>query len=101
MKLKIIEIASHRNGVAGAGFHVVKFSYKTDWEHNGIKPKRAETFIAIVFEETGHVAVISIDRLPDISMAKDNAWRGDLFENDLRKAIADEQGRYENDNLPM
>ena len=40
--IKILEVAFHRNGVAGEGFHVVRF--KSD----------DQTMAGIVFEASGH-----------------------------------------------
>lgn len=75
MKIKIIEIAYHRNGVSGMPFHAVLFKQGRD------------KFIASVFEEPKYISVICLDRLPHISVANDNAWRGDEYESVLREAI--------------
>lgn len=81
-KIKVSAIEYHRNGVSGNGFHVVLFKSKKDGE------RKESNFIATVFEEVGTVAVICLDLLPEISMLGGNAWRGDNFEPELRKAIA-------------
>jgi len=78
--IKILEVAFHRNGVAGEGFHVVRF--KSD----------DQTMVGIVFETSGNVAVMDIDLLHQGVIAfTENSWRGDVFEPCLRQAIE----RYE------
>lgn len=69
MKLNIESINYHRNGISGAGFHVVRF---VDDERPNM--------LACVFEELDHVAVLDLDDLPQ-------HWRGDEYTPDLRKAI--------------
>ena len=83
MNLKVTDIAYHRNGVSGAGFCVLRF---VDWAED---LRRRENYLAIVFEEPGHCAVLSLDRLPvsGIDFGLGNSWRGDIFEPELRKAI--------------
>jgi hypothetical protein len=78
MKLKIIEIAGHRNGVAGAHFCVVLF-----------KERGADAKVAVVFDEWSHCAVLDITKLAkgDIAFGS-NSWRGDDYEPYLRDAIA-------------
>jgi len=77
MKLKIIDITFHRNGVCGAPFSVILF------EDEG-----ADRKVAIIFERTGHCAVLAVDKLAagDIAFGS-NSWRGDHYESDLRKEI--------------
>jgi len=80
MTLRIDEIAYHRNGISGAGFHAVLFCkrYGRHWRK----------FFAAVFEEPGNVAVICLDLVTEHGVNKfKNAWRGDTFEHDLREAI--------------
>ena len=79
MKLKIISIAHHRNGVCGAPFAVVPF------EDVGPEGHRK---VGIVFDEPHHVAVLDVARLAagDIAFGS-NSWRGDKYEPHLRKAI--------------
>lgn len=95
MRLTIKEVAYHRNGVGGDPFHVVAFKDRDDGEDK----------LAIVFGYTARterelepdveypdgsnlqVAVISLDRLPVISMLGGNAWRGDHYAPDLYRAI--------------
>jgi hypothetical protein len=80
MKLNIIDIASHRNGICGAPFHAVLF------HDSGPEGSRK---VAIVFEEPHHCAVLDIAKLDagDIAFGS-NSWRGDNYEPALRQAIA-------------
>ena len=77
----MIEIKSvdfHRNGISGAGFHLVRFIQHepyNDWE-----------MIGVVFRESKHVAVLTVDDVTD-SLGYGHTWRGDEFEDDLRFAI--------------
>ncbi len=79
MNLKIIAFAHHRNGICGAPFVVTLF------EDTGAEGSRK---IAILFEQEGHCAVLDVDKLVagDIAFGS-NSWRGDRFEQPLRKAI--------------
>ena len=79
MKLKIIAIAHHRNGVAGAPFDVALF------KERGREGSRK---VAIVFDEPSHTAVLDIAKLTqgDIKFGS-NSWRGDEYEPFLRDAI--------------
>ena len=78
MKLKIIAIAHHRNGICGAPFDVVLF------EDAGPEGSRKA---AILFEQQGHCAVLDVARLAagDIAFGS-NSWRGEKYEPHLRKA---------------
>lgn len=67
---KIISIHYHRNGVRGEGFYVVEFEAEE------------ESMVGIVFAEDGYVAILDIT---DVSQK----WRGDVYESELRKAIAE------------
>ena len=80
MKLNIIAIDYHRNGICGAPFHVVLF-------HDEHSRK-----VGILFEPDGYCAVFNVDWLHagDIAFGS-NSWRGDRFEPSLRKAVADYQ----------
>jgi hypothetical protein len=80
MKLKIIAIAYHRNGICGAPFDVVLF------EDKGAEGSRK---VAVLFEERCHCAVLDVDKLAagDIAFGS-NSWRGDHYEAHLRQAIA-------------
>ncbi len=79
MKLTIIDFAHHRNGICGAPFAVVLF------EDTGPEGSRK---VAVLFEEPHHCAVLDVDKLAhgDIAFGS-NSWRGDAFEQSLRKAI--------------
>lgn len=70
----VTDIAYHRNGVTGNGFHSVLFT------HDGMK------FIATVFPEAGFVAVLSSEETTEGGVV--SSWRGDTFEAALREAIA-------------
>lgn len=75
MKLKIDRVRYHRNGSMGAGFHVLEFR----WRQRG--ERRERRFVATVFDEAAHCAVLEPSNLL-------NRWRGDDFESALRAAIA-------------
>lgn len=80
--LRVDEVAFHRNGVSGEGFHAVLFR-----EREG---RHWRKFLATVFPDPGVVAVVCLDLLPEHGVASfKNAWRGDYYEPHLRKAIAD------------
>jgi hypothetical protein len=83
MNLNIIAFSHHRNGICGAPFDVVLF------EDDGPDASRK---VAILFEEKYHCAVLDVAKLAagDIAFAS-NSWRGDSFEQSLRKEV-----RYEN-----
>jgi hypothetical protein len=80
MKLDIIDIAFHRNGICGAPFHVVLF------EDRGPEGSRK---VAVLFDEPYHCAVLDMAKLAagDIAFAS-NSFRGDNYEPHLRKALA-------------
>jgi hypothetical protein len=79
MNLKILNFATHRNGLTGAPFAVVLF------EDQGEEGSRK---VAILFDAPFHCAVLDVDKLTkgDIAFGS-NSWRGDRFEESLRKAI--------------
>ena len=81
MKINIIDIAHHRNGICGAPFTAVLF------EDTGPEGSRK---IGILFDEPHHCAVLDIAKLAagDIAFAS-NSWRGDHYEPRLRAAKAD------------
>ena len=81
MKLTIIDIAHHRNGICGAPFTAVLF------EDSGPEGSRK---IGILFDQPYHCAVLDIAKLAagDIAFAS-NSWRGDQYEPYLRAAEAD------------
>jgi hypothetical protein len=79
MKLKIIAISHHRNGICGAPFDVVLFDDQV--------PERSRK-VAILFEEPHFCAVLGVDKLAEGDIAfGSNSWRGDHYERDLRTAI--------------
>ena len=78
--LRVIEIASHRNGVGGWPFDVVLF--EDGGEHGSLK-------VGIVFEEpAGQCAVLDVGKLAagDVRFGE-NSWRGDVYEKALREVI--------------
>jgi hypothetical protein len=85
MKLKIIAIAHHRNGVAGSPFDVALF--KESGREGSLK-------VGILFEEPGHCAILDVAKLAagDIAFGS-NSWRGDEYEPHLRQAIHFHQER--------
>jgi hypothetical protein len=115
---RIVQVAYHRNGVGGAGFHAVIFEYDdrrcicgafaslgvtgtgqdvcVNQRDEGHPPFQIVTtparMVASVFDEPGHIAVYRIDYLgnPEIGVAfGENSWRGDQYEAELRAAIRD------------
>ena len=75
-KLTLTALDYHRNGISGAPFHVLLF-------RDGQSLK-----LAIVFEQTGHCAVLDVQKLVEGDIAfGSNSWRGDWFEPALRRAI--------------
>jgi len=84
MKLTIIDIAHHRNGICGAPFQVALF------EDQGPEGSRK---VAILFDEPRYCAVLDIAKLAagDIEFGS-NSWRGDNYEAPLRQAINDRNG---------
>jgi hypothetical protein len=77
MKLHIENIQHHRNGVAGAPFHVLLFRDPDEGR-----------MLGVVFQQQFHVAVFNLDQLAlgNITFGL-NSWRGDQYEPHLRKAI--------------
>lgn len=65
----------HRNGVAGAGFHAIRLSWRADG--------RRYTGTAIVFDQEGHVAVTS---------DQGTGFRCEDFQDELRTFIASPAG---------
>ncbi len=77
MDISIQEIAFHRNGVSGNGFHAVRFTEKG----------QPGEFLAMVFEGRGNVAVVNSSVLTEYGVGHGNKWRGDYYEDALRLAI--------------
>ena len=84
MKLTIIDIARHRNGVTGAPFDVVLFAADDESPHPDIQGRK----VAILFETQGCCAVLDMEMLAagDIAFGS-NSWRGDHYETGLRTAV--------------
>jgi hypothetical protein len=82
IRITIEEIAYHRNGVSGEGFHVVTFR------------EEREPMVAVVFEGAGQVAVFNRERLGagEITVGR-KRYRGAVYEPALRKTIAVYQSR--------
>jgi hypothetical protein len=80
MKLNIIAIAHHRNGICGAPFHAVLF------DDDGPEGSRK---VGIVFDEPHHCAVLDVAKLAagDIAFGS-NSYRGDQYEPHLRDAVS-------------
>ena len=79
MRIRILNIDYHRNGVGGAPFHAIVFRDRST---------EGSTKLGIVFEAESHVAVLDIAKLAggDIAFGS-NSWRGDHYEKRLREAI--------------
>lgn len=78
--IEVQEIAYHRNGVSGEGFHAVRFRWETD--------RGVENFVGTVFDGSGRCAVLSLDRIAESGVSFGaNSWRGDCVEPELRRAI--------------
>ena len=73
--LKVHLLNYQRNGISGEGFHVVHF----DWNE---PDEQCKNMVATVFDEKGYCGVICLDDLT-------KCWRGDHFEDALRKHIED------------
>lgn len=81
LRIKVTEIARHRNGVGGNPFHAVTFT-----AHVG--GRKATTFLATVFDGQGNIAVIATSLLATMGVEfGSNSWRGDDFEPTVREAI--------------
>ncbi len=77
MKLKIVNVSFHRNGITGVGFYAVLF----DDAENG-------RMVASLFDDPGYCAVYNVDKLAggDVAFGS-NSWRGDRFEKELRPLV--------------
>ena len=89
MQISNVQVAYHRNGVAGIGFHVVLFT----WKDTDAQPTKNRQMIASVFHEAGAVVVLDVQETAEgnITFANGNSWRGDHFEAALRQAIAEHE----------
>lgn len=82
---KLEQIAYHRNGSGGCGFHVVTFIDRTDWPH--------QPMIAVIFD-TDYVddgcltAVLNREKAGEGIIAfLENSYRGDYYDGWLREQI--------------
>jgi len=84
--LKVKKFDRHRNGISGQGFYVVIF----DWNEPSEKLTNMSAF---VFDEPGAIAITKNSELikHNIEMGNGNSWRGDYFENVIRKFIKKEE----------
>jgi hypothetical protein len=81
-RLTLEDVAYHRNGVSGEGFHVLTFR------------EGQEPMVAVVFAGEGQVAVFNRNMLGDgVITFGVNSYRGDEFEPFLRAAITAYQQR--------
>lgn len=113
----VTQVAYHRNGVGGNGFHAVLFETShtvcanckghdsAGWTDGDGRPTpcpncngtvfetSSRPMLGIVFDESGSVAVVDVAKLSDpaigVAFGK-NSWRGDRFEDELRAAIKSE-----------
>jgi hypothetical protein len=92
---KIVDIAYHRNGVAGYGFHVVLFKPRPG-EVAG--DSMASPMVAVLFDASEdsdpalaqqcRTAVLAVPHLAKGNITfGSNSWRGDNWDDDLRDAI--------------
>lgn len=90
MKLKIISMAHHRNGVAGAPFSVVLFAERS---------RAGSRKVGILFDQEAHCAVLDVAKLAagDIAFGS-NSWRGDDYEASLRSAVAQRDAQFSTSN---
>jgi hypothetical protein len=82
-KVSNLKVDYHRNGIGGNGFYVALFDMKEGCEE-------VRKMVGVVFPEAGTVAVFDLKMLAEgnIEFANGNSWRGDMFEPELREAIA-------------
>jgi len=74
------DVAYHRNGVSGNDFCVITFDTISEGERYHM--------VATVFKEKGSVAVFDREKLGmGVIGFGLNSWRGDDFEEELRKII--------------
>lgn len=83
MKLSILNVDYHRNGVCGIPFHAVVF--RDAGPEGSVK-------LGVVFDSQHHTAVLDISKLAECDVAfGSNSWRGDHYEPALRKVIRQHQ----------
>jgi hypothetical protein len=79
MKLNIIDIAYHCNGIAGEPFHAVIFEDEY----------RDEVKVAVLFDSEFHCAVFDLEKLAAGNIRfGENSYRGDRYDALLRAAIS-------------
>lgn len=84
-KLKIKEVAYHRNGICGEPFNAVHFM-------DGNRE-----MLGIVFDESAYCAVVQLNQPQGFTVQFGiNSWRGDHYEDELRKAIKTHQSSGSN-----
>jgi hypothetical protein len=85
MRISILNLDYHRNGIGGAPFHAIVF--RDTGPEGSVK-------LGIVFDAAGHTAVFDIGKLADCDIEfGSNSWRGDQYEPRLRKAIERHQAK--------
>ena len=85
-------IAYHRNGCAGAGFHVLRFKARDG--------RKNRNMVAVAFEEEGHIAIFDQDMLAQGIIAfGENSWRYENYDTEIRQWIAEFQADYALPNI--
>ena len=91
--IEIEEVAYHRNGVCGEGFHLVKFIDSVEGPMLGVlfAPDYDEEGESVGLRgSNGRCAIMQRDKLNDGVIAfLENSWRGDHWEDVLRDACKD------------
>lgn len=86
MKLTIIDIAHHRNGVSSEPFDIVLFNDRSE--------NKGRRMVGILFEARGHCAVMDVVKLAEGDIAfGSNSWRGDNYDPYLRAAIEEHEAK--------
>lgn len=103
MKIEVEEIAYHRNGISGNGFHVVLFTQThegTGWRPRTlVRLPKCNRMMGVIFtnestdhKTTGYCAIFDRDKISQNVVAfGNNSWRGDQYEAILREAILEKQ----------
>lgn len=87
------QIAYHRNGITGCGFHVVTFRDHNNGDHFGT-PMLAIVFDSEYADDGCLTAVLNREKAAAGDIASmSNAWRGDYFDSWLREQIKTYQER--------
>ncbi|RUL89446.1 hypothetical protein [Tautonia sociabilis] len=91
IKIRVLNIDYHRNGIGGAPFHAIVF--RDSGELGSVK-------LAVVSDQAAHVAVLDIAKLVDCDVEfGSNSWRGDQYEPGLRRAIRRRERQIEKEAL--